>query len=56
MGLMSDVVPLFDVGARAEAVKKYHHLYCPNGFYLQKTQRGFGQYLSYELSLFSNKV
>lgn len=55
MGLMSDVVPLFDVAARIEAVKTYHKIFCPNGFDLKKTQRGFGQYLSYELSLFGRR-
>ena len=56
MGLISDVFPLFDIEGRKRAVKTYHQMYCPNGFELKKTQRGFGQYLSYELSLFSKKT
>ena len=56
MGLMTDVVPLFDTKSRAEAVAKYHQAFCPMGFTLEKTQRGFGQWLSYELSLFTTSV
>ena len=52
MGLMTDKLKLFDSNARADAVKIYHTKFCPNKFNLRKTQRGFGQYFSYELSLF----
>ena len=52
MGLMTDKLRLFDTKARADAVKIYHKKFCPNKFNLRKTQRGFGQYFSYELSLF----
>jgi len=52
MGLITDMVKLYDVNARKEAVKIYHKRYCPSGFNLRKTQRGFGQYFLYELSLF----
>ncbi len=52
MGLITDKFKLFDINRREEAVKIYHEIYCPNGFTLLKTQRGFGQHLSYELSLF----
>ena len=52
MGLMTDKLNLFDTVSRAEAVKIYHQKFCPSGFSLFKTQRGFGQYFSYELSMF----
>ena len=52
MGLMTDKMNLFDTKSRAEAVKIYHKKFCPNGFSLGKTQRGFGQHFSYELSMF----
>ena len=53
MGLMTELVPLFDYNKRVTAVSRYNELFCPPGFNLRKTQRGFGQYLSYQLSLFS---
>lgn len=56
MGLIRDVIPLFDTVARVEAVKKYHQIFCPEGFELKSSQRGFGQYLSYELSLFAKSI
>ena len=52
MGLMTDKLNLFDTVSRAEAVKIYHQKFCPSGFSLFKTQRGFGQYFLYELSMF----
>lgn len=52
MGLMTDKLNLFDTVSRAEAVKIYHQKFCPSGFSLFKTQRGFGQYFSYEMSMF----
>lgn len=55
MGLMTDTFGLFDTTSRAEAVKIYHQKFCPSGFSLFKTQRGFGQYFAYELSMFEKK-
>lgn len=52
MGLMTDKLNLFDTVSRSESVKIYHQRFCPSGFSLLKTQRGFGQYFSYELSMF----
>ena len=52
MGLVKEIYPLFDSEARTRAVETYHRAFCPEGFRLNKTHRGFGQYLSYELSLF----
>ena len=54
MGIMTEKYKLFDTQARKRALETYHKKYCPLGFRLIKTQRGFGQYLSYELSLFSS--
>ena len=52
MGLMTDKLNLFDTASRSKALRIYHQKFCPSGFSLLKTQRGFGQYFPYELSMF----
>ena len=52
MGLIKERIKMFDSFGRKDAVKLYHKRFCPDKFSLLKTQRGFGQYVLYELSLF----
>jgi putative sugar O-methyltransferase len=53
MGLLTQTIEMFEFTDRSKNVQAYHKAYCPDGFHVTKTQRGYGQYSFYELSLFS---
>lgn len=55
MGLMQENFSLFNSIARKDAVEQYHSVFCPAEFALTKHQRGFGQYLSYQLALYNKR-
>jgi len=55
MGLVCDLYHLFDTESIEVARKKYLKSYCPVGFELIRNQRGFGQYLFYELALYKRQ-
>ena len=52
MGIMQNKYKLYNTDQRKLALEEYLKVFCPNNFKLNKTQRGFGQYLQYQLALF----
>lgn len=55
MGIMQNKYKLYNSDERIMAVKEYLKVFCPRNFRLNKSQRGFGQYLQYQLAIF-NKI
>jgi len=52
ISLINDVYYLFDSESIKVAREKYLSSFCPNSFELILKQKGFGQYLFYELGLY----
>lgn len=55
VGLAHEVYPMFDSDSVEEARERYLRTFCPNNFELIRNQRGFGQYLFYELALYERR-
>ena len=52
MGIMHNRYKLYNTNERTRALEEYFKVFCPKKFKLHKSQRGFGQYLQYQLALF----
>ena len=55
-GLCIDIFDIYNPIELELARSKYRKLYCPNDFSLSESQRGFGQYGHFELSLFTRNT